>query len=113
MIRLGNFEKLDSCSTLVDCSSSLELQSLSKDNPLLASKPASVLPAIPACIWPAVCVSCHGLDYDVCIVLVPIHIFSINISYLSKRVSHNLAVHTHWWRTLRDFFTKKLGKVKK
>ena len=73
---------------------SLLIKDQLRRNPLLASKPASVPLAIPDRIWPALCVRCHGLDYDVCIVLVPIHIFSINISYLSKRVSHNLAVHT-------------------
>ena len=82
MIRLGNFEKLDSCSTLVDCSSSLELQSLSKDNPLLASKPASVLPAILYCIWPALCVAVIGSVVCVDIIIIHSNILEINRYYI-------------------------------
>ena len=50
-----------------------------KESPHLESKPTSVSLVILVYIWPAIYVSRHGLDYDVCIVYIPIYIILINV----------------------------------
>ena len=88
----------------------------------MRSKSASVLPAIPYCIWPALCVAVIGSVVYVDLIIIHSNILEINRYYIiyiilitaSELVINDpLAMHTHWWRTLRDFFTKKVEKVEK
>ena len=74
-------------------------QGSTKEKPLMRSKSASVPPAIPECIWPALCVAVIGSVVCVDIIIVFSNIFSNKYINLLPSVMFSfdpLTVHTHF-----------------